>query len=133
MARTIHPPSPPKPISSLRVEFLPCEGLSGTSLPSTIVCLGVRRQSGEAMKCVRTGSAQNTAQPFGEKQRVEKMTYNCEAGSCDRLVRSQGADQVFEPWAMVLLQSATFLTTTSFRYTQLGMAALSHLNSHVVF
>ena len=27
------------------------------------------------MKCVRTGSAQNTAQPFGEKQRVEKMTY----------------------------------------------------------
>ena len=79
MARTIHPPSPPKPISSLRVEFLPCEGLSGTSLPSTIVCLGVRRQSGEAMKCVRTGSAQNTAQPFGEKQRVEKMTYNCEA------------------------------------------------------
>ena len=59
------------------------------------------------MKCVRTGSAQNTAQPFGEKQRVEKMTYNCEAGSCDRLGRSQGADQVFEPWAMVLLQSAT--------------------------
>ena len=59
------------------------------------------------MKCVRTGSAQNTAQPFGEKQRVEKMTYNCEAGSCDRLARSQGADQVFEPWAMVLLQSAT--------------------------
>ena len=60
------------------------------------------------MKCVRTGSAQNTAQPFGEKQRVEKMTYNCEAGSCDRLLaRSQGADQVFEPWAMVLLQSAT--------------------------
>ena len=30
------------------------------------------------MKCVRTGSAQNTAELFGEKQRVEKMTYNCE-------------------------------------------------------
>ena len=33
------------------------------------------------MKCVRTGSAQNRAELFGEKQRVEKMTYNCEAGS----------------------------------------------------
>ena len=66
----------------------------------------------------------------GEKQKVEKMTYNCEAGCCyDRLASSQGADQVFEPWAMVLLQSA-HLTMTSFRYTGLGMAALSHLNSH---
>ena len=72
------------------------------------------------MKCVRTGSAQGTAQLFGEKQRVEKMTYNCEAGCCcDRLASSQGADQVFEPWAMVLLQSA-HLTTTSFRYTWLA-------------
>ena len=42
------------------------------------------------MKCVRTGSAQNTAQPFGEKQRVEKMTYNCEAGSGERLVVAAG-------------------------------------------
>ena len=34
MARTIHPPSlPPKPISNLRVEFLSCEELSGTSPP----------------------------------------------------------------------------------------------------
>ena len=83
------------------------------------------------MKCVRTGSAQNTAQPFGEKQRVEKMTYNCEAGSCDRLARSQGADQVFEPWATVPLQSA-HLTTTSFRYTDFTMVPLSHLNHHIV-
>ena len=66
------------------------------------------------MKCVRTGSAQSTAQLFGEK-----MTYNCEASCCDRLASSQGADQVFEPWAMVLLQSA-HLTTTSFRYTWLA-------------
>ena len=60
----------------------------------------------------------------GEKQKVEKMTCNCETAG-DRLASSQGADQVFEPWAMVLLQSA-HLTTTSFRYTGLGMAALSH-------
>ena len=33
------------------------------------------------MKCVRTGSAQNAAELSVEKQRMEKMTYNCEAGS----------------------------------------------------
>ena len=33
------------------------------------------------MKCARTGSAQNAAECFVEKQRMEKMTYNCEAGS----------------------------------------------------
>ena len=55
----------------------------------------------------------------GEKQKVEKMTCNCETAGDRRLASSQGADQVFEPWATVPLQSA-HLTTTSFRYTWLA-------------
>ena len=72
------------------------------------------------MSCVMTG----------EKQKVEKMTCNCETAG-DRLASSQGADQVFEPWATVPLQSA-HLTTTSFRYTDFTMVPLSHLNHHIV-
>ena len=32
------------------------------------------------MKCVRTGSAQNAAELFIEKQKMEKMADNCKEG-----------------------------------------------------
>ena len=84
------------------------------------------------MKCVRTGSAQGTAQLFGEKQRVEKMTYNCEAGAIGwwrvlkELTKSLSPGRWFysNPRTLQRLPSATL--------GSLGMAALSHLNSHIV-